>query len=1835
MEATYTGTSYARVSMTGKYDFALYNSSGELQKYQYHVSPSYETVDAGRRIAIQNADASNMVVYGAYDVFRVQGRTNPVTFVHTLKADQTIEINKASSKELSLFLNGSYDYAQYDGQGRVKNFNYNSNSAYTYLPQGDTIVVSPTQGKSVTVSGAYDGGFEIANRSQRAVIIRTLQPAVSYSFQNISPGGFEARISGVYDYQIFNESGELEQHGSGSSATLLSIGATKKLVITNAANVPITVAVPTDAVQEAENPDVFTKWLSSGQSMEAKNTSNTPSTLTVNGKYDFVLYNAAGEPISYERETSTAALSVPSGYRVILTSRRAAGITVSGSASAFTRTDQSNPALVQAKVDKKAVLKAINLKDSAQTVKIEGSFTYRLDREKEQVGQSPLTVPAGKTAWIRNTSENEFWVYSPYDYFQLEVEEAESEVISGVRAAEQIRKLNLGDYDSQSFHADPVDTSTGAQIMNLTPLTAHGAMPVPFQAQYHSLLTGKGALGTGWSHNYEVRLEPDSSGNKVTVFWNAFRANTFKRGGDGLFSSDDQATKRDRLTKRSDGTFELKRNDGTVYYFTASGRLTQLQEKTGLKLVFGYSSEGKLTSVTEPLTHAALTLSYNAGRIAKVEDQAHRATSFSYDAAGRMIKMIDPAGQVTEYTYDAKDRIVTAVIEGVQLFKNEYDNEGRIVEQQDANHAPTKFAYAEADGQLVTTITDRNGHTQKRTHDAKYKLLGVEDELGRKTTYTYDDEGNRTSETNALNQTVTYNYDVQGNVTDVTYPTGQHLTMNYDANNNLVKLTRADGSTILSTYDSQNRLLTVTDPEGSTTTYRYDGNGLLVSMLDPLGGETLYGYTDNRLTSMKNAAGETITFGYDSAGRMISEKDENGNGTVQTYNADDQLASETDALGHTITYTYDTQGFLRRETDARGNALAYTYDGNGNVTQITNALNETTTLAYDKEGRLTSITDPLGNRTTYAYDAAGNLLTETNANGETVRYAYDELNRFIEAYGETGEKVYAVTYDAAGNPVTQTDALNHTQTNVFDQLNRLKQTTDPLQRTTSLQYDRLNRLTAVTDPLQGQASSSFDLLSRMTSVTDPNANTTAYTYDRVGRLTGETNATGSGRTYQYNKIGQLEQEKNGRNQTTTYQYDKAGRVTQFTDPVGTVTYTYDANNNVTAVTDGNGKTLTRTFDKLNRVEQYTDEYGNTIQYTYDAAGNLKTLTYPDGKTVTYTYDAAGRMKTVTDWKNRVLTYEYDQNGRLISTRRPNGTVETRTYDAKGQLLSLTDKRADGSVIHAYTYTYDAVGNVVTEKDGKPSVPAKMPNANAATFTTKDTIDINGPGLSPNPLPVTDSPTTEKDGKPPVPVKMLDANAAAFTTKDTLNINGPGLSPNPLSVTDSPVTEERGKSSVAAKMPNADAAAFSTKGMLDSNGPGLSPNPLPVVDGSGTEKGGKSSVANATMTYTADNRLATYNGHAVSYDADGNLISGPLNNTMQTYTYDARNRLIEAGDTRYGYNSEDIRTSVTTADSITIRYVVNPHTLFSQVLMETNDQNKPQTWYVYGVDLIGREDEVGQYQTYHYDRRGSTVALTDENAQVTDTYTYGHYGEALEHQGETEQPFRYNGRDGVMTDANGLYYMRARYYNPEIKRFVNRDVVAGAIDYAQTLNRYAYVNGNPISYVDPFGLERIKSTYVAANPRYVAYNSVYKTQAPPLSVFRGLWNDLGEYGERKAREKDRGMSKDEVLFILQLIGGPKGGGVKSGGGAKGAGKSFKNYSAKEIERKYSLKKGQFHQIKQDIIKDLSNKNSPYKDSMKKVGNNPDIHLSSDGTIRIMSRNGKTSFDTDWNIESFLP
>jgi RHS repeat-associated protein len=218
--------------------------------------------------------------------------------------------------------------------------------------------------------------------------------------------------------------------------------------------------------------------------------------------------------------------------------------------------------------------------------------------------------------------------------------------------------------------------------------------------------------------------------------------------------------------------------------------------------------------------------------------------------------------------------------------------------------------------------------------------------------------------------------------------------------------------------------------------------------------------------------------------------------------------------------------------------------------------------------------------------------------------------------------------------------------------------------------------------------------------------------------------------------------------------------------------------------------------------------------------------------------------------------------------------------------------------------------------------------------------------------------------------------------------------------------------------------------------------------------------NLEMTYQAANRLATHDGDVVQFDADGNMTKGPLGGELVDFTFDSRNRLIQAGSTTYRYDAENQRIGVNQT-----QFVVNSQPNLSQVLVK--EENGVKTFYVYGLGLIG-EETGSEYTSYHFDLRGSTVALTNSTGQVTERFQYSPYGMLL--SGDViKTPFLFNGMYGVMTDGNGLYYMRARFYSPEMRRFVNQDILLGFVEDGQTLNRYAYVTGDPISKIDPFGL----------------------------------------------------------------------------------------------------------------------------------------------------------------------
>jgi RHS repeat-associated protein len=226
--------------------------------------------------------------------------------------------------------------------------------------------------------------------------------------------------------------------------------------------------------------------------------------------------------------------------------------------------------------------------------------------------------------------------------------------------------------------------------------------------------------------------------------------------------------------------------------------------------------------------------------------------------------------------------------------------------------------------------------------------------------------------------------------------------------------------------------------------------------------------------------------------------------------------------------------------------------------------------------------------------------------------------------------------------------------------------------------------------------------------------------------------------------------------------------------------------------------------------------------------------------------------------------------------------------------------------------------------------------------------------------------------------------------------------------------------------------------------------------------------NASYTFEADNRITAGGGVTFTHDANGNL-TGISGTPGSTFGYDALDRLTSvrsgAYSADYQYNAFGQRVS-RTVNSVTTRLVLDPAAYFSRLLMETDAAGNPIAYYVHGLGLIAKITPGGQTYTYHYDWRGSTVALTDAAGTVVSRYVYDAWGNVGTNSFEAvANPFRFVGRLGVTDEGNGLFYMRARYYLPGLGRFTSKDPV-GMLGGP---NFYVYARNDPLGLMDPLGL----------------------------------------------------------------------------------------------------------------------------------------------------------------------
>ncbi len=182
-------------------------------------------------------------------------------------------------------------------------------------------------------------------------------------------------------------------------------------------------------------------------------------------------------------------------------------------------------------------------------------------------------------------------------------------------------------------------------------------------------------------------------------------------------------------------------------------------------------------------------------------------------------------------------------------------------------------------------------------------------------------------------------------------------------------------------------------------------------------------------------------------------------------------------------------------------------------------------------------------------------------------------------------------------------------------------------------------------------------------------------------------------------------------------------------------------------------------------------------------------------------------------------------------------------------------------------------------------------------------------------------------------------------------------------------------------------------------------------------------------------------------------------------FDCEQRLIGVGsNTEFEYDGMGNRIRVVRS-GVAARYVYDP---FGNLLAEADDQNNITRKYIYGSGLIAMATPSTRY-CYHFNGTGSTAALTDMTGAVVNSYAYEPFCQILAEQETVPQPFKFVGKYGVMADPNGLYYMRARYYDPSVGRFISEDPLGfGGGD----VNLYVYVGNNSMNFIDPFGLFKL-------------------------------------------------------------------------------------------------------------------------------------------------------------------
>ena len=1002
-------------------------------------------------------------------------------------------------------------------------------------------------------------------------------------------------------------------------------------------------------------------------------------------------------------------------------------------------------------------------------------------------------------------------------------------------------------------------------------------------------------------------------------------------------------------------------------------------------------------------------------------------------------------------------------------------------------------------GDGTTTVSSHKADGIKTAQDSMSfdkntgKILKKKDANGIESSYSYDDGGKGGEQNGWVNE-----YLVRKIKTEVDY---QEL----DAAG-LVKFLKTDKE------KEETKTVTSYDDHGQPTTVTTTKEGAPDSVEQTTYQDTVQGTTQTTTTTQGEEK-ETSVIKTDAMGRETenTSKDRKGNILSSTETSYDfmgraiQTKVTSDGVTQTESKTYDDNGTVATETSASGVKTAYQYDSVNRVVKATESAGGTDTVtetSYGYEdaqihtlngmkdyqdlsvqttktnGRVSekSWTDAAGQTvrsfshglyTDHVFTSDGkeiatiSLGTKTSGDGKIALQLYDKEGKQTAAIQNpeitkgTSDAVVKVgnssilqktEYDTKGNETTKTDGNGDQISYAYDDQNRVTEITQGGQKTkVSYQVNSDgSTTTSVTDAnghvKQETASASGSVTTTSDLGDGSESITTKYTYDDRGNKLSEVYANGAKKTYEYNNRNLVTKtqsyDKEGtKTLTSRYRYDDKGQLSEMTDySVSSETetayryteYSYDTRGRIT------------TFTEISQNAQPTadDIKAHQIRYTYNENGNLSKVSYPTTKdgiqSLSYIYDENGWLQEIKgelhskgQTTEKVLrSYSYDTYGKVkeikdYRNRLKNGAQAVQkiyTYDSFDRVKEMTYTDLEtGKVMESYRYSYDKNSNI-TEKTEVNNYPKE--EKDKVNETKAYTYDALGR--------LTKTVTTDHKNDDRTKTVTYTYDKAGNRTK-----------------------EDDGTTQTAYTYNGLDQLQTATK-----------------------EKG------------TAVDEVRQY-----SYDANGNQTDVKNTKTGQTesYTYDAENRLSKVSVTDKDGKTAVIQQNRYNGDGQRIQKVEGSKTTnyYYQdgVVSYTTDGENSQT----SQNLIGTDGNIlatqrygsdhTDYLLYHKDIQGSTTSLVKEDGSADATYRYTDFGETtINGDNKAENEVCYTG--GIYDHSTGLYYLNARYYNPEDGRFVTEDTYRGETAKPETGHLYAYCANNPVNYVDPSGHKYDK--HAAAN-----------------------------------------------------------------------------------------------------------------------------------------------------------